>query len=75
MSVLSGFELRSLVAAQIAAALIRDLPKQTPESAMQGVAKAAVKMAQAIEQAVLDSHSAENPTGSQPPTKRRSFFG
>jgi hypothetical protein len=48
---MTAVELRSLIAAQIAAALIRDLPKNTPASAMTTVAEAAVRMAKEIEAA------------------------
>jgi hypothetical protein len=52
---LSGVELRSLIAAQIAVAFIRDLPRNAPESMMKEVAEVAVKMAKEIEAAAARS--------------------
>jgi hypothetical protein len=51
--VLSKADLLTLAAAQIAAALIAALPKTGPESMMNKVPETAVKMAKAIDQAVV----------------------
>jgi len=51
MTQLSALELRTLAAAQIAAAMVADQPRDTIDDVISDVAEIAVKLAKAIEQA------------------------
>jgi hypothetical protein len=55
MTQLSSVELRTLAAAQIAAAMVADQPRDTIEAVISDVAEIAVKLAKAIEQAASSS--------------------
>jgi hypothetical protein len=52
---MSAIELRTLVAAQIAAAMMANLPTNPPEPRIREMAEAAVRVAKAIEEAVATS--------------------
>jgi hypothetical protein len=58
MSQLSPVELRTLAAAQIAAAMIADMSRDAAEVAIDEVAELAVRFAKAIEQAASESTQA-----------------
>ena len=55
MTPMSPVELRTLAAAQIAAAMISDMSRDTAEFAINDVAELAVKFAKAIEEAASRS--------------------
>jgi hypothetical protein len=52
---MSPIELRTMVAAQIAAGMLRDVPPNTSESGLKSFAEHVVKLAKAIEEAAAKS--------------------